>query len=735
MATKLSPAKRSADARALLDSPHISALFEKVRLASEPFEELPPRRPSPIPAVIGIGLLCTVVWWSCCGLRSPSLRATLPGGSHAGNPAIGDTCLYYGDFYPTSGVEPLRQLEVIKSGVNLVGEPGLAARGIAFPIFANLFTVAFDSYYASIALNLVLCWLCAAVVGRTSGILFRDRTKSTCAATCFCLSIVATSAVGEMGPRLLGILLFYLWTLLLLAKDADNSPIGWLGSIGLAAFLGLWSLVDLGSLSGLLVYAVFAIKRRKLGPLVLGAVCWCTVPAVQELIWRKLGFAVAPNADLAHIAAAFQQHGSRLASDPLGYLAFLTIEFGNLLFAENPLNVLICVVGLGLVSHKSKGLLRACFLTPILVQMVLLPTTRDRGIAIAGNTIVLFVLVSHYAVEAGRRLEARFGARAFVAPILGLVALQAVWGSAFLCGWDFPAHAFVTGAFRETGNVLPTKFAPLSGSADEIPTVLGGPVRGSRFCAATSGHARPPIFPLDRVAPYRDNWSGWPSMRRLLAAQVPVFATLLIAILCLMRLWRGLGTIVLFSGAVAGTLLCGASTGFAPQAFASFDRQIHVKEDEKLIGGLRLSPEFQSRLQAAALNDEQIEFFVRLRGVNERAEHPAEFQVAEWSAAEPRFAVPARELVEAVRARDGRLEFSITAATASKGLVLHSWQTTRSGGARSAQLVHADGSQEVIDRFPSFEIRVVRRKTEQAFSRLIERFDQIRPASYVLVGF
>jgi hypothetical protein len=192
---------------------------------------------------------------------------------------------------------------------------------------------------------------------------------------------------------------------------------------------------------------------------------------------------------------------------------------------------------------------------------------------------------------------------------------------------------------------------------------------------------------------------------------------------------------VLFSSAVAGALLCGASTGFAPQAFASIEGQIHVKEDEKLIGGLRLSPDFQSRLQAAALRDEQIEFFVRLQGLNERAEHPAEFQVAEWSAAEPRFTVPARDLVEAVHARGGRLEFSITAAPASKGLRLHSWQATQTGGRRSAQLVHADGSQEVIDRFPSFEIRILRPNPRYPYSTLIERFDQTRSSSYLLVGF
>jgi hypothetical protein len=735
MATRLTPAKRKAQALALLESPQISALFEKVRLASDPPREPAPRKKNPLPAAIGIGILCTLAWWCFGGLRSGALRATLPGGSHAANSASGDTCLYRGDFYPNSGIQTLRQLHILKTGANDVAGPGLASRGIAFAVLANWFTVAFDSYYAPLAFNLVLCWICAWLVARTTGVLFRDRTKSVLAATCFSLSIVATSSVGEIGPRLLGLCFCYLWTMLLVSKDADDAPLGWRGAIGLAALMGLWSLVDISSLGGLVVYVAFAVKRRKPGPVVLAALCWVLLPIVQELVWRRLGFAVEPNADLARVWTALQQHGSRLAGDPLGYLGLLAIECANLIFDENPLAVMICLLGVGLVSHKSRWLLRACFFGPILVQIVLLPTTHSRGAAVAGNTIVLFVLASHYAVEAGRRLQARFGAEAFAAPLVGLAVLQAAWGYSGLCGWDFPAKALPTGALCEAGTVLPTKVARFSGSPQEMPTVLGGPVRGPRFCGLVKGQSRPPIISVDRVAPYRENWSGLPFLRRMLSAQAPVLVALLIATVCLMRVWHSLGSVVLFAACAAAALLFGSTTGFAPQSFARFEGPIAIKNDEKLVGAVRLSPEFLAQLQDATGRGEQIEFCVRLQAVNRAAEHPAEFQVAEWSSSEPRFAIPAQAFLDAVRARNGHVEFSITPASASKGVRLHSWQATRANGERSAQLVHADGSQEALDAFPSFEIRVARPQNDFAFEKLIQRFEPSQAASYALVGF
>jgi hypothetical protein len=736
MATRLTPAKRKAEALSLLDSPKLSAVFERVRLTVDPPPEpVPPNKKSSLPAAIGIGVLCTVAWWCFTGPRAGAIRATLPGGSHAEFPAVGETCLYRGDFSTQSGIQTLRQLEVIKSGATSSAGPGLAARGIGFTVLANWFTAAFDSYYAPIALNLVLCWLCAWLVARTTTVLFHDRAKSIFAAVCFSLSIVATSLVGEVGPGLMAVCFCYLWTLLLVAKDENDAPLGVRGSPGMAVLLGLWSLVSINSLAGLVVYAVLGVKRRRLEPIMLAAICWGLFPFAQDIISQRLGLAVERTAGLAVIGTAVKQHGSHLMADPLGYAGFLAVETANLAFDENPLGVMICLAGIGLVPHKSRWLLRACYLVPIFVQLILLPTTQLRGAAIAGNTIVVFVLASHYCVEFSRRLQARFGADAFVVPLVLLAVFQAIWGYSGLAGWNFPVAALETGALREVGTALPTQFARLSGSPHEVPTVLGGPVRGPRFSGLVKDQSRPPIFATGRVAPYRDNWSGLPSLQRWLTAQAMVLASLLIATLCLMRIWRGLATVLLFAACSAGALLCGSTTGFVPQSFVPLDGRIAIKGDDKLVGTVQLSPEFVSQLQDSASSSEQIEFFVRLEAVNAAAEHPAEFQVAEWSAAESRFAVPAQAFLDAVRARNGRVEFSITAATVSRGLRMHSWQATRASGERTAEIVHADGSHEALECFPSFEIRVLRPRTDFAFQNLIDRVEPAHSASYALIGF
>jgi hypothetical protein len=150
---------------------------------------------------------------------------------------------------------------------------------------------------------------------------------------------------------------------------------------------------------------------------------------------------------------------------------------------------------------------------------------------------------------------------------------------------------------------------------------------------------------------------------------------------------------------------------------------------------VRLSPEFQERLQDATENGEEVELFVRMQPVNGEAEHAAEFQVAEWSSADSRILVPAQAFEESVRVRGGRVEFAITAASASKGLLFHSWQSTQPNGERVAEIVHADGTQEALDSFPSFEIRVVRPSRGYAFQKLGDRFEPGPTPGYALIGY
>ena len=107
-----------------------------------------------------------------------------------------------------------------------------------------------------------------------------------------------------------------------------------------------------------------------------------------------------------------------LTAHPFGYSCFLAVELGNHLFNDNPLNVLVGFAGLLLLRHREKWLLWVSFVVPITVGMVLLPTTPARGTSVAGNTIILFAVVSHCAVEASRWIDRRISPRLAVVPIV-----------------------------------------------------------------------------------------------------------------------------------------------------------------------------------------------------------------------------------------------------------------------------------------------------------------------------
>ena len=132
------PANRLREVTALLDSPEISALFDKVRTAVEPPPpEVAPTEP-PLASKKGgirlatpaIAVLVLCVW--CCygGARSPWMRLTLPGGAHSANVVAGDTSLYNGDFFANESLTALRQLDLFK-GTREESEGSGRSRGSA----------------------------------------------------------------------------------------------------------------------------------------------------------------------------------------------------------------------------------------------------------------------------------------------------------------------------------------------------------------------------------------------------------------------------------------------------------------------------------------------------------------------------------------------------------------------------------------------------------------------------
>ena len=204
------PATRLREATALLDSPQITALFEKVRAAA--LRRRPGRSRTGPPrtgrgtrlATVAIAVLALLTWWCYGGSRSPWMRLTLPGGTRSANVVAGETSLYNGDFFHNESLVALEQLDLLKgNGETLAGKIAVEDPHIGYAVFGNLFTVGLSSPYALWVFNLVLYGLCAWLVMRLTEALFADRTKANLAAALFVLSIAATVHVGDLSPHLL----------------------------------------------------------------------------------------------------------------------------------------------------------------------------------------------------------------------------------------------------------------------------------------------------------------------------------------------------------------------------------------------------------------------------------------------------------------------------------------------------------------------------------------------------
>jgi len=674
------------------------------------------------------------------------MRLTLPGGTQSANTVAGQTVLYNGDFYHSESLVALEQLDLLKGnratfGRKIVGDDP----HIGYAVLGNLFTVGLSSIYGLWVFNLVLYGLCTWLVARLTDALFDDRTKSLFAAALFVPSIAATMHIGDLSPHLLAIAFSYVLTLILVRLDVSNRPITGRVVFGLSALLGAWSVVSTTSVFGLAVVAIFLFKRQKSVAVALPALAWYALPQLQHVLFAHFGFAL-PLGSQGELAwQGLQKHWLNFCADPAGYGGFLAVEIGNYLSDDNPLNVLIAVFGLIVLRHRTKWLLWACLLAPLAVSLVWLPTTASRGCAVAGNTIVLFALVSHFAVEASRWLRLKLGPRTAALPFVFLLAVQAVWGYSTLFGWLYPGGSYATGVCENAGLLRPAEIAPMTGPIDERPTVTGGRVSACVSYGVADGFGRQPILSVKRLAPYAHQWAGLQSLLTALAVQAPLLGCLLAAGLALMRLRWSLFTSLLLAAGVGAAQFCGAATGLDRHVLRRFEDRIAVKEDEKLVAHVHLSDEFRDVLEEAARANLQVEFAVRLKGVNGEMVKPAEVHVDEWSSDEPRFAVAAPSFLEALKAHGGRVEFALSPKAGSRGVLVHSWQSQGnpdalivlggSAGSREATIVQADGSIEPLEWFPSFEIRVIRGNNAYPFKTVIEPFERSRPTGYVLIGF
>ena len=685
--------------------------------------------------------------WIYGPAQTPTFRTTLPGGAQADTVIAGEMHLYNGDFFGNQDLAALNQLDLLKETNNQRPATTLPqdAEHIGYAALGNLLTVGLNAPYALWLLNLAAYAFCAWQVARLTQTLFGDAAKSKLAAALYVLSVAVTVQVGQLGPQLLAVALSFAWIALLMRMELDGRPLKGSTLFGLSALLGVWSLVSTTSIFGLVTLAIYVLKKRNFAAALLPAIAWYVVPQLQHALFASLGFAPSAAHNALPAWHAIQTHFANLTAAPLAYSGFLVIQLGNFLWNDNPLNLAIGLAGLSLIRHRAKWLLWTCYLTPPIVSLATLSATAGRGMAVAGNTIVLFTIVAHYAVEASRRLDTSFLPRMAPGPVLLVLAMQAGWSHSLLAGWVYPAASFETGALENSGLLRKTEFVRMVGPIDEKPTVAGGKVTAAYAYGLDDNFGRQSLVPKQRLRPYADHWTGRRSLLRSLALQAPFFLCLVAAAMIFLSRRSSFLLTVLLTVSVAAAQLWGASTGLDRHVVRQFDDRLAVKEDEKLVAHVQLSADFRELLEQAAQENRQVEFAVRLRSVNSPNPAPAEIQVDEWSSDQPRFAIDAAAFLEALKTHRGRVELAIAPKAGTRGVLVHSWQalgslepdltTGTSNGGRQATIVRRDGSIEPLEWFPSFEIRVVRGGNAYPFKALIERFETSRPTGYALVGF
>ena len=451
-----------------------------------------------------------------------------------------------------------------------------------------------------------------------------------------------------------------------------------------------------------------------------------------DLVWRSLA-----------------QYGLGFIADPWKCGTRLAIEAGNRLLNENPLSVLVAVAGLIFLRHPAKWLLLVCYFVPAAIGIVV-PTTT--GGSTAGNTIVLFAVVSHFAIELSRRIRPQLGAAGAVLPLVGLLAVQVAWGHAGGWGWLFPSGSFSVGVRQQAGTLAPAELVNMTGLPNVMPTMLGGDVRATAWLGLADGFGRQPILPNRRVDPMRNHWAGLRPMLNGLAIQVPALVCLLAGALACMRFRRGMLLVLTVMAWAAAAQMWGAATGLDREALRAFDRRISVREDEKLVGDVQLSSEFREKLARVAGAGDSIELTVHVSSHDTANGIPYEFQINEWTADGERMTISAPLFLAALDRQQGRIGFSLGAKSGSGGLYVHSWRAvkrtreripkgsaaaanlSRLAEGRRADIVRADGSREPIDRFPSFEVRVVRGEDSNPLQSLFAR-SGASAAAYKLIGF
>ncbi|MCB0322245.1 MAG: hypothetical protein KDD69_01695 [Bdellovibrionales bacterium] len=367
------------------------------------------------------------------GSFSPFITCGQPDLGKSDNPSYGYSYYYNGDLLHKENFYPMELVDGFKVGNP--GSPGskltFAKRRMYYSFLGALLTLGLDTNAAFKLLNFVLLVTATVLVHRFTIRVFAHRAAGAIAAALFLISSPATVFVGDLSPHLLSLVFYAAWCNYALSyRDGKQS---WKQVLGLSAFFGLWSLTYSSAFFGLLgfLFVGLAAKQFLHVGLVAGSVFGAAY--IQEKITLSFGVKFRAAKEALLLLDSLRLQFQQLLATPGDYAYELTRSTLDYILADNPVLVLVGVMGLTLYRGQYRWLLLVLTAAPLAATVPFWKTAGARGYIASALLLVLIPAAASFLTHLINRqpTNARDAGR-----VLGIFLLSITLFSIFNIAWN-----------------------------------------------------------------------------------------------------------------------------------------------------------------------------------------------------------------------------------------------------------------------------------------------------------
>jgi hypothetical protein len=486
----------------------------------------------------------------------------------------------------------------------------------------------------------------------------------------------------------------------------------------LSAVLGLWALTYGSWVVGLALFLGLLALRRQWLYLPVPILFGFAAGRLQQLAMWLAGFGMVPDGQVAVLKIAITSHLSGLVNLNPAYLLSIGKFFLDFLFVDNPLILITALVGLLFYRGKAALILWAMLAVPLALLFIYQPPdSYIHGYAIPGVSAVLFPILGYWFAKAIDASRGNGLARVFVVVFAACVMLaQAAWSNAFRYGVALPTVAYFSGASNlcQPLTLQPTLYLDATGNPGRVPALFGGNAQLAEFTELKTGVTPPSRVEVVGIGSWVLSWIK--AKPGALAVQSVILALIALILFSFLK-YRPAKFVMIAILAVLFLPMRHRATDY--QSVTHIWDYKQLQYGDRIDASMQLSPEFVSRLAAAAPPESTAQIYVnniRRGGACLHLEALGETADAQppWPWGDPRSAtmisLPLPTMLARIAGANNRLDITLrydgqTCGDQAAGI--GGWRRVGPEYGRTARLTGTAGTQE-LDRFPAFEIRVLR---------------------------